>query len=49
MKTNKEKILRVNNEIHKKAKMCAISRMMFLHKWLEQLIDQEFKNMGLEK
>ncbi len=45
----KNKTLRVSEEIHRKAKLAALYRMMPLQPWLEQLIDREYRDMGLDK
>lgn len=49
MKTSKYKTLRVNEDIHRKAKLSSSYKMIPLQKWLEQLIEREFKDMGLDK
>lgn len=43
----KDKILRVNEEIHKKAKLAACYKMIPLQQWIEELIECEFKDQAL--
>lgn len=49
MTNNKNKTIRVRDEIHKKAKLSACHRMIPLQRWIEHLIEREYRDLGLDK